>query len=70
MDGPQSNLPLYIYQQVLSALDNAQARAWTGAFVLITLVVVLFTVARIIASFGPGQRRHRIRNLLRRRQRP
>jgi phosphate transport system permease protein len=69
MDGPQSNLPLYIYQQVLSQVDNARARAWTGALVLITLVVVLFTVARIIASFGPGQRRHRIRNLFRRRQR-
>jgi phosphate transport system permease protein len=66
-DGPQSNLPLYIYQQVTSQLDNARARAWTGAFVLITLVLVLFTVARIIASFGPGQRRpRRLRNLFRR----
>jgi phosphate transport system permease protein len=71
MDGPQSNLPLYIYQQVLSQLDNARARARTGAFVLITLVVVLFTVARIIASFGPGQRRRRrVRNLFRRRPQP
>ena len=37
-DEPQANLPLFVYQQVLSQVDNARARAWTGAFVLIMLV--------------------------------
>lgn len=66
-DGPQSNLPLYVYQQVTSQVANARARAWTGALVLITLVLVLFTIARIVASFGPGRRKRRpLRRILRR----
>ena len=42
---PQSALPLFIFQQF--AQDQRQ-RAWTGALVLILLVLILFILARII----------------------
>ncbi len=45
---PQSALPLFVYQQVTNAQGTAVERAWTGAFVLIALVLILFTLARLI----------------------
>jgi phosphate transport system permease protein len=45
---PQSALPMLVYQQVTSAQGSAIDRAWAIAFVLICLVLLLFTVARII----------------------
>jgi phosphate transport system permease protein len=44
----QSALPLFVYQQVTSAQGSAIDRAWVGAFVLISLVLVLFILARVI----------------------
>jgi phosphate transport system permease protein len=47
--GAQAALPLYIYKQVTeSSSPNVQARAWGGAFVLMLLVLILFTLARLI----------------------
>ncbi|HEY0388103.1 MAG TPA: phosphate ABC transporter permease PstA [Gaiellales bacterium] len=47
--GAQAALPLYIYKQVTeSSSANVQARAWAGAFVLMLLVLILFTLARLI----------------------
>jgi phosphate transport system permease protein len=43
---PQSALPLYIFQQFQ---QDQRDRAWTGAFVLIAIVVVLFLCARLLA---------------------
>jgi phosphate transport system permease protein len=45
---PQSALPLFVYQQVTNSQGTAVERAWTGAFVLISLVLILFTLARLI----------------------
>jgi phosphate transport system permease protein len=45
---PQSALPLFIYQQVTNSQGAAVDRAWTAAFVLIALVLILFTLARLI----------------------
>lgn len=45
---PQSALPLFVYQQVTNAQGSAVERAWTGAFVLIALVLLLFTLTRLI----------------------
>jgi phosphate transport system permease protein len=42
----QSSLPLYVFQQF--GLDQRQ-RAWTGALVLVGLVVVLFVLARALS---------------------
>ena len=46
---PQSALPLFVYQQVTNASGAAVDRAWTGALVLIGLVLLLFTTARVVS---------------------
>ena len=51
-DGPQDDLPLYIYSQVRSSIDNQVNRGWTGALVLVALVLVLFTLARLLGGRG------------------
>lgn len=53
----QASLPLYVFRLVGLPGENAVARAWTGALVLITLVLVLFTLARLVASGAIGRRR-------------
>jgi phosphate transport system permease protein len=46
LHGGQSALPLLVFQQAGSAYDVAIARAWAGALTLITIVVLLYAVAR------------------------
>lgn len=48
--GPMSALPLYVFQLLGTGLNVAVARAWTGALVLLVLVSVLFTLARVIGG--------------------
>jgi len=50
MNGPQSSLPLFVYTLIRNPFAEQQTRAWAGALVLIVLVLVLFTLARIIGS--------------------
>jgi phosphate transport system permease protein len=50
---PQESLPLFIFKQITNAQGATVERAWTGALVLILLVLILFTVARIL-----GRSRH------------
>lgn len=45
-NGPMSSLPLYVFGELKLGLDTAYARAWTGALVLMMLVLVLFAFAR------------------------
>lgn len=45
---PQSALPIFVFQQVTNSQGAAVERAWTGAFVLISLVLILFTLARFL----------------------
>jgi phosphate transport system permease protein len=52
--GNQDDLPLFILKLIRSPNTHQVARAWTGALVLVTLVLVLFTLARI---FGGGRRK-------------
>jgi phosphate transport system permease protein len=47
---PQSNLPLFVYTGIRSSADTAVQRAWTGAFVLMGIVLILFVLARIIGG--------------------
>jgi phosphate transport system permease protein len=51
--GQQEALPLFIYD-IIRAGPGQLARAWTGALVLVLLVLVLFTIARIIGGRGPA----------------
>jgi phosphate transport system permease protein len=48
--GPQSGLPLFVFQQAGSAFDVAVHRAWAGALTLIVLVLLLTVVARLVAG--------------------
>jgi phosphate transport system permease protein len=48
--GQQDSLPLFIYKQVRLGLLNSQTqRAWTGALVLLLIVLFLFTAARMLS---------------------
>jgi phosphate transport system permease protein len=46
--GPQSALPLYVFQQAGSAFDVAVNRAWAGALTLIAIVLLLTVIARLL----------------------
>ena len=52
--GKQDALPLFVYRLIRFPQTAAIDRAWTGAFVLLGLVLVLFVVARLIGGRGPG----------------
>jgi phosphate transport system permease protein len=49
--GPQAALPTFIWDQFTSGTEASVDRAWGGALVLITLVMVLYAGAKIIARF-------------------
>src|SRR5437764_2302113 len=46
--GPQSAMPLFVYQQATSAFKVAVDRAWGAALVLILFVVLLSVIARLL----------------------
>jgi phosphate transport system permease protein len=48
LKGPQSALPLFVFQQAGSAFATAVTRAWAGALTLIVVVLVLTTIARLL----------------------
>ncbi|WP_214323580.1 phosphate ABC transporter permease PstA [Nonomuraea sediminis] len=48
-NGPQMNLPLFVFDQAGRPSDFAINRAWTGALVLIVIVMLLNLAARVIA---------------------
>ena len=46
--GPQSAMPLFVYQQATSPFQIAVNRAWGAALVLILFVVLLSVIARLV----------------------
>ncbi len=50
LHGLQDSLPMYIYTRIQSPSPTQIQRAWIGAFVLIALVLVLFTLARLLGG--------------------
>jgi phosphate transport system permease protein len=52
---PQAALPLMVYQLIRSPEQPQIDRAWTGAFVLILIVLTLFTLARILGRPRAGR---------------
>jgi len=50
--GPQSDLPLFVYKLLFLPNKTQIDRAWTGALVLVLLVLVLFVTARLVARRG------------------
>jgi phosphate transport system permease protein len=53
--GPMVNLPLYIYNYVKFPQPDMVSRAFGAALVLAILVIVLFTIARLLGGSAPGQ---------------
>lgn len=47
--GPQDSLPLFVFSRVRLQSEAMRERAYTGAFVLMVLVFVLFGITRLIA---------------------
>jgi phosphate transport system permease protein len=65
--GPQSALPLFVYQSVQLPQAGEVQRGWTGALVLLIIVLGLFVIARMLGGRGPGHvGRFRRRQLARR----
>jgi phosphate transport system permease protein len=62
--GDQESLPLFIYRYIRQPSTNAIDRGYTGALVLMLLVLVLFVLARIAGR--DRSRRGRVRARLRR----
>lgn len=62
--GPMINLPLYIWNYVRFPQPNMVARAFASAFTLAVLVVVLFTIARMLGGAAPGELTRRQRRKL------
>jgi phosphate transport system permease protein len=60
--GPQSALPLYIWQLVRNSDPGQQRRAWAAAFALIVLVLLLFSLARSLgrSSMTGGRAGHAV----------
>lgn len=55
-DGPQANLPLFVWQFIRTPDEVSIVRAWGGALVLMALVLVLFVAARVIGERGAKRR--------------
>jgi phosphate transport system permease protein len=49
------SLPLFSYTLIRFPQKSQIERAWTGAMVLLLIVLVLFGIARLIGSRKPGQ---------------
>lgn len=50
--GPQTALPTFIWDQFTSGTGASQDRAWGGALVLITIVMLFYAGARLVARFA------------------
>lgn len=53
--GPQDDLPLFVYRFIRTPVHSEITRAWTGAMVLIVLVLVLFALARLASRRSSGR---------------
>ena len=50
MSGSQASLPLFVYQQYKLQTQPALERAWAGALLLLLMVLVLFSLARVLGA--------------------
>lgn len=55
-EGQQANLPLFVYQLIRQPNAVQIQRAWAGALVLVTIVILLFIAARVISGRGAKRR--------------
>jgi phosphate transport system permease protein len=52
---PIASIPTYIFNNVALPYPDAVTRAWGAALVLLILVAILFTLARVLGSRKPGR---------------
>lgn len=57
LNGPQSDLPTFVFDLIKSTQKAQIEEAWAGALVLVALVLALFTLARVVAARGVTGRR-------------
>lgn len=50
IEGPMAGLPLYIFNGVRQPFAPEQARAYSAALVLLVIVIVFFTLARVLSG--------------------
>lgn len=50
VDGPMAAIPLYIFNGVRQPFAPEQARAYSAALVLLVLVIIFFTLARVLSG--------------------
>jgi len=50
MSQPMAALPTYIFQFIANTYDTSVQRAWGAALVVLILVTVLFTLARLVSK--------------------
>jgi phosphate transport system permease protein len=68
-NGPQESLPLFVYRNIRKPDQSAIERGFTGALVLMIIVLALFALARLLGRDRSRTRRRR-GQLLRRRRVP
>jgi phosphate transport system permease protein len=56
-NGAQDSLPLFVYRLIANPFEAQQQRAWTGALVLVLVVLILFTIARLLGARASGKGR-------------
>ena len=64
--GIQLDLPLYVVQFAKVSSPTEVREAWGGALVLVFLVLILFTVTRVVGTRNRARRRHWVRPAWRR----
>ncbi|HEY4376887.1 MAG TPA: phosphate ABC transporter permease PstA [Acidimicrobiales bacterium] len=65
LHGPQESLPLFVYRNIQKPSHAAISRGFTGALVLVLIVIALFTVARVIGRDRSRRRSRPARRLAR-----
>ena len=58
-EAPQDSLPLFAFRLLGNPQQVQINRAWTGALVLICIVLALFIITRVLGSGVPGRMRRR-----------
>jgi phosphate transport system permease protein len=58
-NGPQEDLPLFVFRNIPQASAATRARGFTGALVLLALVLVLFVIARVVGRDRSVRRNRR-----------
>jgi len=52
LNQPTAAMPLQIFKYAIMPYDQAHRQAWTGALVLITMIMTIVVVFRLIANRG------------------